>query len=166
MPKMTTIINSFKGLKDSECKKGQLSSWPPIPYVPHTDLVTMKESSDNLKVKLEDGTVFTMTIFSQVNTKEYIAHIVAVLHLINQKGLDVQCRKLAKLLDNLAGTLVHFQKSFGPKGLSSKEDLEACKVEVIQTQEMLEEAPKTHNKAMAKTYELLRKLLSGDPQTQ
>jgi hypothetical protein len=85
---------------------------------------------DNLKVKLEDGTIFNMTLFSQGNTKEYLAHIIAVLHLINQKGLNVQCRKLAKLLDKLVGTLENLQKSIGPEGMSSKEDQEARKMEV------------------------------------
>jgi hypothetical protein len=34
-------------------------------------------------------------------------------------------------------------------------------LEILQTQEMLKEAQKTHNKAVAKTYKLLRKLLFG-----
>jgi hypothetical protein len=72
-----------------------------------------------MKVKLPDGTVSNMTIFSQGNTKEYLAHVVTVLHLINQKGLDVQCRKLAKTIDKLAGILENLQKLNGPKVLSS-----------------------------------------------
>ncbi len=62
--KMTTALKSPKGLKDSKCKKEQLRDWPPILYVPPTDLVTTKESPDNLKIKLPDGTIFNMTIFS------------------------------------------------------------------------------------------------------
>ncbi len=41
--KMSTILKSPKGLKDLECKKGQLSSWPIIRYIPQKDLVTTKE---------------------------------------------------------------------------------------------------------------------------
>jgi hypothetical protein len=41
--KMSTPLKSPNGLKDAECKKGQLSHWPPIPYVPVVDLVTPKE---------------------------------------------------------------------------------------------------------------------------
>jgi hypothetical protein len=131
--KMTTILKSPKGLKDSECKKGQLNSPPPIPDVPSTDLVMTKKSLDNLKVKLDYGTFFNMTIFSHSNTEEYLAHIVTVVHLINQIGLNVHYRKLAKLLDKLTGILENLQKSIGSKGLSFKEDQEACKVEVIHT---------------------------------
>jgi hypothetical protein len=123
-----------------ECNKGQLSSRPLIPYVPPTDLVTTKEAPESLKIKLPNGTVFNMSIFSRGNTKEYLARAVAVLHLINQMGLNVQCRKLAKDVDKLAKTFENLQKFSGPMGSSSKDKKEAPKLEVIQTQEMLQEA--------------------------
>jgi hypothetical protein len=117
--KMTTIHKSPKRLKDLECKREQLSSLPPFPYFPPTDLVATKESPNNLKIKLPDGTIFNMSIFSQGKTEEYLAHVGTVLCLINQKGLNVKCRKLAKQVDKLAGTLENLQKSYGPKGASS-----------------------------------------------
>ncbi len=39
-------------------------------------------------------------------------------------------------------------------------------MEIEQTQQMLQEAQKAHNKAIAKSYEQLRNLLSGDAQSQ
>ncbi len=50
-----------------------------------------------------------MSIFSQGNTKEYLAEDIAVQRLINQKWLNMQCRKLAKAVDKLAGTLENLQ---------------------------------------------------------
>ncbi len=61
---MSTTLKSLKGLKDLECTKGQLSSQPPILYVPPTDLVTTKEAPESLKIKLLNGTIFNMSIFS------------------------------------------------------------------------------------------------------
>jgi hypothetical protein len=46
------------------------------------------------------------------------------------------------------------------------DDMEACKLEIEQTQKMLQEAQKAHNEAIAKIYKLLRNLLSSDPQSQ
>ena len=66
--------------------------------------------------------------------------MVTVLRRINQKGLYVQSRKLAKTVDKLAGTLENVQKPNGPKGACSKEDQEARKLEFGQTQEMLKDA--------------------------
>ncbi len=45
-------------------------------------------------------------------------------------------------------------------------DMEACRVEIEQTQQLLQEAQKQHDKAIAKMYKQLRNLLSGDPQSQ
>ncbi len=45
-------------------------------------------------------------------------------------------------------------------------DVTALKVEIEQTQQMLQEAQKAHNKAIAKMYKQLRNLLSSDAQSQ
>jgi hypothetical protein len=78
----------------------------------------------------------------------------------------VQCRKLAKAVRKLARTLKNLQKSSGSTGSSSKDVKEAHKLELIQTQEMLQEVQKAHNEAAIKMYELLRNLLSSDIQSQ
>jgi hypothetical protein len=52
----------------------------------------------------------------------------------------------------------------GPR-VQVKEDQEACRLELIRTQEMFKEARKAHNKAVAKMYKLLRNLLSSDLQS-
>ncbi len=43
-----------------------------------------------------------------------------------------------------------------------KRNVTACKVEIEQTQQMLQEAQKAHNKAITKLYEQLRNLLSSN----
>ncbi len=45
-------------------------------------------------------------------------------------------------------------------------DVTACKVEIEQIQQMIQESQKAHDKAIAKTYKQLRNLLSGDAQSQ
>ncbi len=45
----------------------------------------------HVKLKLLDGTVISMTIFVKGNPKEYLQRVIAVLRLINQKGLDAKC---------------------------------------------------------------------------
>jgi hypothetical protein len=45
-------------------------------------------------------------------------------------------------------------------------DVTASKVEIEQTQQMLQEAQKAHDKAIAKLYKQLRNLLSRDAQSQ
>ncbi len=45
-------------------------------------------------------------------------------------------------------------------------DVAARKVEIEQTSQMLQETQQAHDKANAKSYKQLRKLLSGDAQSQ
>ena len=95
---MSTSLKSPDGLKDAECKKGQLFHWLPIPYVPVVDIVTPKEEPQIFKIKLPDASHLSMPIYSRGNNKEYLAHIVAVLRVINQKGLPKKCQVLASRL--------------------------------------------------------------------
>jgi hypothetical protein len=50
--------------------------------------------------------------------------------------------------------------------ISTRVDVTACKVEIEQTQQMLQEAQKAHDKAITETYKQLRNLLSRDAQSQ
>ncbi len=93
---MSTNLKSTDMLKDAECEKGQLAQRPPIPYVLVVDLVTPKEDPAVLKVKLPDNSHISIPIFSRGNNEENIAHIVAVLRIIEQKELRKKCRVYAK----------------------------------------------------------------------
>ncbi len=94
--KMSTSIKSPNGLKDTECEKGQLSHRLPILYVPVVDVVMPKEEPQLYKVKLPNASHLSVPIYSRGNNEEYLAHVVAVLCIIEQKGLPKKCRVLAK----------------------------------------------------------------------
>ncbi len=73
---------------------------------------------------------------------------------------------LAKAVEKRSGTLKNLLKAAGSQDLVSMNvDAQAHKVEIEQTQQMLQEAQKAHDKAIAKMYEQLRNLLSGDAQS-
>jgi hypothetical protein len=112
-----------EGLKGANCEKGKLGVRPPIPYVPLTDQLRTKENMDTLKVKLSDGTVFTMSIFAKGNPEDYLLHVQVVQGHIGQKGLE-ECKTLSKgLKDAHVALEVLKQKSIGigPWDKSSKE---------------------------------------------
>ncbi len=68
--KMNTSLKSPDGLKDAECKKGQLSHWPPMPYVLVVDIVTPKEEPQFFKIKLPDTSHLSMPIYSRGNNED------------------------------------------------------------------------------------------------
>jgi hypothetical protein len=94
-------------------------------------------------------------------------HIVAVLCIIKQKGLPKKSRALAKAVVRQSEALKNLQEATGSqKTVLTSVDVMARKVEIEQTQQMLQESQKAHDKAIAKTYKQLRNLLSSDAQSQ
>jgi hypothetical protein len=81
---MSASLKSPDGLKDAECKKGQLSHRPPILYVPVVDVVMPKEEPQLYKVKLPDASHLSIPIYSRGNNKAYLVHIVVILRIIEQ----------------------------------------------------------------------------------
>jgi hypothetical protein len=110
---MSTSLKSPDGLKDAECKKEQLSHRPPTPYVPDVDIATPKEEPQHYKVKLPDASHLSMLIYYHGNNEEYLAHIVTVLHIIEQKGLPKKCRMLAKAVVRWSEALKNLQEAAG-----------------------------------------------------
>jgi hypothetical protein len=164
---MSTSVKSPDRLKDAECKKGQLSHRPPIPYVPVIDIITPKDEPQIFKIKLLDASHLSMPIYSRGNNEEYHVQIVAVLRVIDQKGLPKKCRVLPNAVVKRSEALKNFQKAAGSwENVSMSVDVTARKVEIEQTQQMIQKAQKAHNKAITKRYEQLRNLLSGNAQSQ
>ncbi len=154
-------------LKDVQCEKGQLAQRPPIPYVPVVDVVTPKEDPAALKVKLPDDSHISVPIFSRGNNKEYIAHIVAFLRIVEQKGLQKKCRMYAEAVVKWQAALKNLQEASEPQDtILTSVDIAARKVEIEQTTQMLQESQRAHDKAITESYEQLRNLLSGDAQSQ
>jgi hypothetical protein len=98
--KMSTSLKSPDGLKDAEWEKGQLSHQRPIPYVPMLDIVTPKEDPQVFKIKLPDASHLSMPIYSHGNNEEYLAHIVAVLRVIEKRGCPGSAKFLPRLLQD------------------------------------------------------------------
>jgi hypothetical protein len=108
---MSTSLKSPDRLKDAEFEKGQLSHPLSIPYVPVVDIVMPKEEPQDFKIKLPDASYLSMPIYSRGNNKEYLAHIVAVLRVIEQKGLPKKCPVLAKAIVSWSEVLKNLQEA-------------------------------------------------------
>ncbi len=109
--KMSTSLKSLDRLKNAEREKGQLSHQPPIPYVPVVEIVTPKEEPQVFKIKLPDASHLSMPIYSRGNTEKYLVHIVAVLQVIEQKGLPNKCQVLAKAVVRRSNELKNLQEA-------------------------------------------------------
>jgi hypothetical protein len=54
-----------------------------------------------------------MPIYSHGNNEKYLAHIIAVLRIIEQKGLHKKCRMLAKAVMRWSEALKNLQEAAG-----------------------------------------------------
>ncbi len=116
---------------------------------------------------MADASHLSMPIYSRGNNEEYLAHIVAVLQVTEQKGLPKKCQVLAKAVARRSKGLKNLQEAAESQDtVLTSVDVTAPKVEIEQTNQMLQEAQKAHDKAIAKSYEQLRNLLSSDAQSQ
>jgi hypothetical protein len=88
-----------------------------------------------------------VSIFAKGSPEDYLQHIIAVLCLIDQKGLHVQCKKHAKEMKNAASALRAIQrKSVGPKESGAQsQDQEDLETKEKLTQELLLTANKHYN---------------------
>jgi hypothetical protein len=97
----------------------------------------------------------------------YLTHIVAVLCIIKQRGLDSRCRKLEKAVLRQSKILKNLLEAAGSQDtVLTTVDVTAHKVEIEQTQQLLQDFQKSHDKAIAKVYKQLQNLLSRNPQAQ
>jgi hypothetical protein len=84
-----------------------------------------------MKVELPNNSHIKMPIYSCGNTEEYLTHIVAVLHIIKQKGLDAKCRKLGKAVVRQSEKLKNLLEATGPRDTVLIDvDIQAHKVEI------------------------------------
>jgi hypothetical protein len=82
-----------------------------------------KEKIETIKIKVLDGSSTTMKIFSIGSPEDYLGHIMAVLSLINRKGLPELLIKHVNEKKNAKTTLEALQqKPTGPKEKHSKKD--------------------------------------------
>jgi len=159
--------NNVKGtqevLKDNECERGNVVSRPPIPHVPPID-PHKKRDTEQIKVKLLDGTHFQMSAFRARNNEEYIEHVISVLRLLDQKGIKSDILKAFKVVEEIAKKLKPLATPLPPD--ASKLVKEERK---LQKSVATEELQTTRDGAIAeitKAYELVCNYFVGKARTQ
>jgi hypothetical protein len=86
-----------EGLKNAKCEKGKLIAQPPIPCVLPLEL-HKKQETEQIKVKMPDGTNFQMAAFGYGNNEEYLVHVIAILRIIKQKRMEMDVKNVFQAL--------------------------------------------------------------------
>ncbi len=88
----TNLKSPPEGLKNVECKKGTPPVRPPILCVPPTDFLE-KQEMEQIKVELLDETKFQMPTYGSGINEEYLVHVIAFLHLDEQKRTAAEVKE-------------------------------------------------------------------------
>jgi hypothetical protein len=72
-------------LTDQECKKGQLTQRPPIPYAISKAEITLKASREFVKMKTPEGEVKMAVLGDSPGAEEYLQHLNTFLRMLSRK---------------------------------------------------------------------------------
>jgi hypothetical protein len=93
-----------EGLKNSECERGVVTARPPIPYVAEVDPYEKTKKTES-KTKLSNGTDYRMAPFRAGTNDDYICHIIAMIRLVEQLGLEKLVEEAHKVFKEVEGKL-------------------------------------------------------------
>ena len=88
-----------KNLKDQECKRGNCSKRPPIPYVPVVDEVQEKLAENNsegrtFKISLSNDTEFRAGVWFYGTPEQFLCHVKQALAALDRMGLFSETKRL------------------------------------------------------------------------
>jgi hypothetical protein len=159
----TSVKGTQEGLKDSECERGNVINWPPIPYVPPVDHHE-KWNSKQIKVKLPDGTHFSMSAFRAGNNKDYIEHVISMLRLMDHKGTKTNILKAFKVVKEATKKLKPLATALPSDATRSEK--EERKLQITTVTEDLQKAREVAIAEITKAYELIHNYFVGEARTQ
>jgi len=91
---MSSILTSE--LNDAECKKGQLTQRPPIPYATSKAETILKATRKTIKLKTPEGEVKMAVLGDSQGVEEYLQHLNAFLQMLARKKYEDEMTKLSK----------------------------------------------------------------------
>jgi hypothetical protein len=159
---MSSNLKSLpEGLKNAECKKGKLVARHPITYGPPVDLHEKREPKQ-VKVKMPGRTKIQMTTFGYRNNEEYLVHVIAVLHVIEQKGMETDVRKAFQALVEVRREMKPLFKFPDDKTKAEKQD---WKQKPLEYKEILKAQKSVVVAEAQKAYKVFHCFVVGNLQT-
>jgi hypothetical protein len=152
----------LEGLKASKAEKGKLGTRPPIPYVPLNNLIKKREG-EQINVKMPDGTIFSMATFTSGTNEDYLVHVIAVLRIIEKKGMAEEIKAAWLALPAVRKEMAPFLQVLPDE---SEEAKKLCKASIEQFKGILKANKGTAIAVTSQAYEMFRLFVVGDQQTQ
>ncbi len=75
-------------LSNAECKKGQVTQRPPIPYAVSKNGLLMSTSRETIKIKTPKGESKQTLLGNGVHREEYVKHPISITRFMEKKGYE------------------------------------------------------------------------------
>jgi hypothetical protein len=131
-------------------------------YVPPSDLHE-KWETEQIKVKLPNETQFQMPTYGTGNNKEYLVHVITILHLVEQKGTAAKIKEAFTALVAIRKEMSPLFKFPDDETMTKKE---ARKKKLNKLKEALKAKNDIAVAEAQKAYKLFRCFATSKAQTQ
>jgi hypothetical protein len=150
-------------LSNADCKKGQVTQWPPIPYAVSKNGLLMRTSPETVKIKMPEGESKQSLLGDGVDGEEYVKHLMSFFHFMEKRGYEADLEAASKVTLGLTTALKKLAKAqHGEKDPAKSKRLtrvEAAKV-------MLISAKVAESTLACLAYDLFCKLLRDEHKIQ
>ena len=93
---MSSTPTSHK-LSDAECKKGQVTQWPPIPYAVSKNGLLVSTLRETIKVKTPKGESKQTLLGNGADGEEYVKHLMFFFQFMKNKGYEADHKATVKV---------------------------------------------------------------------
>jgi hypothetical protein len=161
---MSSNLTSVE-LSDADCKNGQVSQRPPISYATSKSGTALISSRDTIKMKTPEGESKQTLLGDGADGEEYVKHLMSFQCYSEKLGYEADLEAASKV------TLIAYQSlkkanKVQPGGKETATAKAGRLTKVEAAKEELEKAKIVESTCTCLAYDLFRKLLRDDPETQ
>ncbi len=114
---------SYK-LSNADCKKGQVTQRPPIPYAVSKNGLLISTSQETVKIKMSEGESKQSLLGDGAEGEEYVKHIMCFFRFMEKKGYEKDLEAVAKVILSATTALKKLAKAqHGEKDPEKAKDL-------------------------------------------
>jgi hypothetical protein len=159
---MSSIPTSHE-LSNADCKKGQVTQWPPIPYAVSKNGLLVSTLRETIKVKTPKGESKQTLLGNEADREEYVKHLMSFFRFMEKKGYEADLEAATKVTLSATTALKKLAKAqTGEKDPAKAKRLtkvEAAKVRLIN-------AKVAESTLVCLAYDIFCKFLSDEPEIQ
>jgi hypothetical protein len=131
---MSSTPKSYK-LSNADCKKGQVTQRPPIPYAVSKNGLLVSTLQETIKIKTPEGEPKQSLLGNGADGEEYVKHLMSFFQFMEKKGYEADLKAAAKVTLSATTALKKLAKAQtgekDPAKAKRLTEVEAAKVRLI-----------------------------------